>query len=64
MMPSAACSVRCGTVIRVQAMRAAVACAWIMPFSISGPRPLQTGLAHAVRSLASLTPARRVVAGG
>ena len=47
-----------------QAMRAAVACAWIIPSSIRLPRPPETGLAPAARRLVSLTPGRRAAAAG
>ena len=40
-------------------MRAAIACAWTIPSSISLSRLQQTGLAHAALRLESLTPAER-----
>jgi hypothetical protein len=51
-------------VIRAQAMRAAIACAWIIPSSISLPRLLQLVLAYAAQCLVSLTPARRTAEDG
>jgi hypothetical protein len=46
-------------VTRAQAIRAAIACAWISLSSISLSRLPQTGLADAARLLVSLTFAQR-----
>ena len=57
-------SVRWTMVIRAQARRAAIACAWIIPSSISLRRPPQTGLAYAAQYLVSMTRAQRAAADG